>query len=462
VLVVQAARGRSPFGVFGSYSVTATAHYSPGDVLRWLLFHIAELDLALGVAPFAVLLLLAATGRSLDRPLRVFLAAAISLSAWLVLEVATFASTWSDRIEERNMAYVGPLFLIALLAWIERGMPRPARATAAAALVAAALIGALPYQSLISESAKSDTPSLLPLWWLQESVLSAATIPVAVVLVGLAIAAAVVFLTPRWALALPLVVAAWFVFATERIMDFDHGFHRSSEGALFQGITTGVRDWIDQRVGRDGDVAFVFSGRNPHDQPLTLWENEFFNRSVGTVYDLRQPSMGELPEHRVTQRADGVLLDRGRPVRHPYVLTDTSVPLAGTVVARDEPKGIVLYRTGGLVRIGYRVRGLYPDTWSGRRVSYTRLRCTGGTVTAVLAGDATLFDGKTQTVRSGRRSVTFRQDETARLTVPLRPRGGVCRVAFTVERTAIPAVVLPRNGDGRVLGTHFTSFDYAP
>jgi hypothetical protein len=261
---------------------------------------------------------------------------------------------------------------------------------------------------------------------------------------------------------LPVVVALWFVFATERIEDFEKGFHRSSMGALFQGITTGTPDWIDRAVGRDADVAFVYSGRNPHEQPLTLWENELFNRSVGTVYDLRQPSIGELPERHVTQRPDGVLLDDGRPVRHPYVLTDTTVPLAGTVVARDEPKGIVLYRTDGLVRIGYRVRGVYPDTWAGKRVVYTRLRCTGGTVTAAVTGDAMLFGDQPQTIRSGGRRVTFRQDETAALTVPLRPRDGVCRAVFTVDRTAIPAVVLPRSGDGRILGAHFLTFQYRP
>ena len=463
VLAVQLARGHSPYDVLGTYSVTGHAHYSPGEVLRWLLFHVAELDLYLGIAPFAALLVLGAIGRSLDRPLRVFLAAAIPLSAWLILEVATFASTWSSRVEERNMLYVAPLFLIALLAWIERGMPRPRRATAAAALVAATLPGTLPYDRLVSESAKSDTLALLPLWWLRESVVSSATIPLLVVLVALAIAAACVFLSPRWALALPLVVAVWFVFTTERVEDFDHGFHESSKGALFQGITTGKPDWIDRAVGRDADVAFVFSGKNPTDQPLTLWENEFFNRSVGRVYDLRRPSMGELPEHRVTERADGVLLFDGRPVRHRYVLTDTSVPLAGAVVARDEPKRMVLLRTGGLVRIGYRVSGLYrDDTWSGGRVVYTRLRCTGGRVTATLTGDETLFGDRPQTVRAAGRHVTFRQNETAQLRVPLRPRNGVCRVVFTVTHTRIPAVVLPRNGDGRVLGAHFLSFSYSP
>jgi hypothetical protein len=83
-------------------------------------------------------------------------------------------------------------------------------------------------------------------------------------------------------------------------------------------------------------------------------------------------------------------------------------------------------------------------------------------VTASVAGDATLFGDRPQTVRAGTRHVTLAQDETAELSVPLRPQNGVCRVVFTVDRTAIPALVLPRNGDGRTLGAHFLAFNYTP
>ena len=84
VLVVQLARGHSPYGVLGSYSVTGHATYRPGQVLKWLLYHVSELDLYLGIAPFAALLLLTFSGRSLDRRLRVFLAAALPLTLWLL------------------------------------------------------------------------------------------------------------------------------------------------------------------------------------------------------------------------------------------------------------------------------------------------------------------------------------------------------------------------------------------
>jgi glycosyltransferase involved in cell wall biosynthesis len=456
VLVVQLARGHSVYDVLGSYSVTGHATYRPDQVLKWVVFHIAELDLYLGIAPFAALVLLTLVGRSLDRPLRVFLAAALPLTAWLLLEVGAFASALSPRIQERNLFYVAPLFLIALLAWIERGMPRPPRAAATAAVLAAALPGAIPYHRLIDTSAESDTLALLPLWWLQETIVGLDTIPVVVVAVAAAIGLLFFSISARYALVLPAVVLLWFVFATERIERFDHGFPKASVGALYQGITAPKRDWVDAAVGRDADVAFVYPGTDQTHHPDTLWENEFYNRSVGPVYDLRQPSMGGLPETRVTQRADGVLLADGKPVHRTYVLSEESVPLAGTVVARDKLKGMALRRTGGLLRIGYRVRGLYPnDTWSGGRVTYTRLRCTGGTVTARLLRDPNLINGP-QTVRSAARSVTFRSNDEASLTVPLYPRNGVCVAVFTVRPTAVPGPT-----DPRVLGVHFLEFRYA-
>src|SRR5207247_7969172 len=156
------------------------------------------------------------------------------------------------------------------------------------------------------------------------------TIPAVVVVAAALLAALFVVVSPRYALVLPGLVLVWFVFASERVERFDHGFPKASIGALYQGITAPRRDWVDAAVGRRADVAFVFSGTDATHHPDILWENEFYNRSIGPVYDLRQPSMGGLPETKVTQRADGVLLDHGQPVRHPYVLSEESVPLAGT------------------------------------------------------------------------------------------------------------------------------------
>ena len=127
VVVVEVARGHSPAQVLGNYSVTSNGGYHVWPVLKWIVLHVAELDLSLWVLPFAALIVLVANARHLDRPLRVFVAASVSVSVWLLLEVGAFASQYSQRIEERNLFYLAPLFVIALLAWIERGQPKPPR-----------------------------------------------------------------------------------------------------------------------------------------------------------------------------------------------------------------------------------------------------------------------------------------------------------------------------------------------
>ena len=456
VLVVQLARGHSPYDVLGSYSVTGHATYRPGQVLKWVLYHLAELDLYLGIVPFAALLLLAIVGRSLDRPSVSFLPPSLPLIAWLLLEVGAFASALRRGSRSATSSTSRPCSSIALLAWIERGCPARRVSLRSPPSWRRRFPRASPISALIDASAESDTLALLPLWWLHEAVVGLDTIAVVVGVAGVALGILFLTLSPRYALVLPGVVLLWFAFATERIERFDHGFPKASIGALYEGIATPDRDWVDAAVGRNADVAFVFSGKDPTHHPNTLWENEFFNRSIGPVYDLRQPSMGGLPETKVTERGDGVLLANGDPVRHAYVLAEEAVPIAGDIVARDERKGMALRRTDGLVRIGYRVRGLYPnDTWSGKRVTYTRLRCTGGTVTAQMLRDPNLINGP-QTVRAEGRSVTFRSNDAASLTVPLRPRGGVCRTVFTVSPTAVPGPA-----DPRVLGVHFLAFQYS-
>src|SRR5204863_371943 len=112
---------------------------------------------------------LLANARHLDRGLRAFVAAVVAVSTWLVVEVAVFASQYSSRIEERNLFYLAPLFLIALLAWIERGQPRPPRAAIVAAGLAAALPGAIPFVSLLDITAQSDTLGLQPWWYLGDA-----------------------------------------------------------------------------------------------------------------------------------------------------------------------------------------------------------------------------------------------------------------------------------------------------
>ena len=79
--------------------------------------------------PFAAFIVLVALAclRDSAPELRVFAAVALPTIFWLTLVVAAFASRRDvQRIEERNLFYVMPFFLIALVAWVARGAPRAA------------------------------------------------------------------------------------------------------------------------------------------------------------------------------------------------------------------------------------------------------------------------------------------------------------------------------------------------
>ena len=131
VIIVQVARGASPLGILGAYQVAGETHYHFWPVVEWFWYQVGVLDLSLGVFPLAALIVLAAVSRGQDRNVQAFLAGAIAVTFWLMLEVSAFASVHQLRVEERNTFYVVPLFLVALLVWIDRGAPRPNRTAAA-------------------------------------------------------------------------------------------------------------------------------------------------------------------------------------------------------------------------------------------------------------------------------------------------------------------------------------------
>jgi hypothetical protein len=265
----------------------------------------------------------------------------------------------------------------------------------------------------------------------------------------------------RFGYVAPLVLLAAFVVFSRPVWSGPHGVLRSGEGALFQGIRGVERDWLDDRVAGVDDVAVLWTGRADR---FTVNQNEFFNRSVGDVYYTGAPTPGGIGETPVRVAADGtVRLAGGGTIDTPYALLDGSVTPDGDVVARDE-LGTTLWRLNGPLASLTRVTGLYPnDTWSGGKVGWTRLRCTGGRLLVGLHSDPTLFAGRlTRVVATvgGEQvaRIVVPPEGTATLRVPLEPAGGRCRVRFTVTPTRVPAQVIPGNGDDRELGAHFDSF----
>lgn len=358
------------------------------------------------------------------------------------------------------MFYVAPFFLVALLGLAAEGvLPRSRRVLVPAALAAGVLPVAIPLARFVNPSAVSDTFALLPWWWVQDRGIHFDSLRYVALGAGLVAATAFLLVPRRFALVLPLLVAVYFVLTTAVVQNGRHGLAETSRGTLWAGIKRTPPNWIDRAVGHDADVVVLWT---PSLVPQPVYDTEFFNRSIETIYSIGQdPWMGGLPEPVVTLRADGRVT--APPARYALSMLD----LAGTKVAYDRNIGFTLYRVDGPLVVLTHVTGLYPrDTWGRRDVTYTRRDCTGGTVTVSLQTDGQLFDAdQTITATEGGRvvgRVRIPPTEARTLAVPLRPAGGVCTVSFAASTVRVPAQVEPGNIDARPLAAHYTSFVYAP
>lgn len=468
LFVYEKARGHSLRSVLGAYQGVTSMQHPVGPTLRWLVFHLAELDLYLGVIPFAAMVVIIALGLRPTEPsaaLRAFAAASLCLGGIYVLTASLYAADiHGQRIEERYMFHVAPLFMIALLAWIERGLPRPRVVLALAAAVAAALPGLIPYTQLLTSDVVHDAFGLVPLLSLEErGTLNPNDAAIVVTLAALVALAFAVSIPPRFALLLPALILIYY--GAIELRPIHHRIVTASHDARAAGIQQ-QRDWVDRHAGGDANVALVVYGGLT---ALPYWENEFFNRTVRTVYTLAGPYDG-LPRTDLAPDGSGLLHDAaGQPVHSRYVLANYQVVPRGEELADDRDTGMTLYRTSGPLRITETNVGMYPDRWSGPGVLWTKYDCRGGVLRARVLSDPAILRNASQTLTAyeGTDATKPLGHKTVRPGVPttfavhLRSTGKTCSTTISVSPTAVPAQVT-HSGDARQLGTRFLRFDYEP
>jgi hypothetical protein len=375
-VALKAVEGSSLSSGLGPYRAVAGADYSASEAFRWVVYHFAELPLAVGLVPASALILLlglALRGRPTTPAERAFLAVAVAATFWLVVQVGVFASRFSLRIEERNMFYVAPLLLLALALWLQRGSPRPRLLAAVAALAPLALLLVLPFGRLLNPDGVSDAFGLFSLLELAEAV-GVGSLRY-IVLAGGAGLAALFLLLPVAAarVVLPLAVGAFLALSSFYV------FERIREESLSVRATTAVGDeltWIDGAIGSGGSAGFLYTPKvNPH----ALWQTEFWNRSVGPVFNLSVRDPGNLPETILSPDPETGELDlidaQPYPVE-PGRLTNFVVhwnyPIIGEAIARRGEW--ILYRIGQPLRLASSVQGVSHDGWMGADASYTQYR----------------------------------------------------------------------------------------
>jgi hypothetical protein len=463
-VLYEAARGRPLNALLGSYGGVTQFRYAVGPIARWFFFHIGELDLYVGVLPFAAFLLVIFMGlrpRQPDRELLIFAAVGASLVFWFIFTAAAYASNpIGYRIEERYLFHIAPLLLIAFAVWLGRGVPRPWPTAALAAVAAAALPGTVPWPSLLDTNAVNGAFGLLPLIRLLQHGLQANSIAEIVSLAALAGAALYVLLPRRAVLVGAVVVLGYFVAVDRTVVN---ATRLASIASIGSGIRAPHRDWVDRAAGRNGNVVTLFYA--PDQVPF--WQNEFFNGDIDRAYNLTPGPYDPLPETLVQVSATGALMNSadGKRADASYVLTNQALVPAGRAIASDQRIGMTLFRINKPLRLVAKIDGVYPDKWSGATATYQRFACRGGRLTAIMLSDRDLHP-EPQTIvatEAGREIGRFLYKPglvTRRMTVPLRATTGTCTVVFNVP-TAVPLEVT-KQPDTRPLGVRFLAFKYRP
>lgn len=379
--LLKVAEGQPLSGGLRAYAGVVKAHYSGRDVARWSLYHAGELALAVGVLPvcaLVVLLVLFRTGRATTPAECAYLAVTLAAVPLILVQVGAYASRYSLRIEERNMLYLEPLLLLALVVWLARGLPRPPGLVAVAVLVPAALLITLPLEMLFNLSLVTDTFGLVPFYRWSGRLHGGA--PEMRTLIGIgAIGAGILFaVVPRkvalWAI--PLAVGIFLGLSSRSVFGNETFISNATRHA---GGLSGDPSWIDHAVGPGKRVEFLYTSDIDRDQHM-LWQTEFWNRSVRRVFGVtsQDPSIPDVTAP--LDPATGLIRPRlpaGSPDLKPRnVVAAANVAVAGKRVAQAGFLG--LSRVSPPLGVAAIISGVEADAWTGPSAVYTGYRTRPG------------------------------------------------------------------------------------
>ena len=337
----------------------------PERLLEYGVWAAGAFTIGIAILPVVAALTFLVPGRREPRDrgvdtLRLVLGLAIlGFGGYTALKAAYLSTIFADRVEERNLIYLSPVFFAAAAAALERRLIQ-LWALPVAASAALYLLTATPYE--MDVHFYSDAPGLGILsranrdyGWTPEH---AQTVLLWMLAAATAVLLAVALLRSRPRLSLAIgaaagvLVLAWTMTAQLAAASASNSFSRT----FIRNLPTPL-DWVDRGTG---GAPTLYLGQKIADAN-GLWLHEFWNRSIKRVDSLdgTAPGPGPTVTPSLLNRTGELAGDPG----YDFVLAENSIDLVGKVV--DAKGGWRLFRIEHPLRLRSSQSGIYSDGWLG-------------------------------------------------------------------------------------------------
>ncbi len=325
--------------------------YDLAIVGKWFVQHAAGLELYLAVVPVAVspivLSMFFARAREGSERHAAFVAAFATINAAALAVTAIVVTSQDDpgleidRLHDRYLFYVVPLWLIVLVWWIANGAPRPRTATRVGTVLALALVLVFPFRELdLQDGVKLFSAAGTPFPAAIDEIAGSTLVGAVVTLVLVALLV-VAFRRGATKAAVWALVAVFFV---NTLLVWGRAFNPLEEAVFAdQGLE---QRWVDERVPEGASVTILESSCDGAVlERDSYFLTEFFNGSIDDVVDLVDGGPG------TRFAADGTLLADGAPLEAEYVVTQPGVRFDGSELGSGTAAGLVLWDIRGAVRV---------------------------------------------------------------------------------------------------------------
>lgn len=352
---IAASTGRA---TLSDYSDVWTS-YDPLSVVKWSWYTLANLALYLAIVPLVVgpAALADAWRRARRGSLRdgSFLGLFLATNVLTILLVAAFsgASFGFERLHDRYLFYVVPLWLILFAVWLERGTRASAKQLAVGGALTLALLATLPAR-LVERDGAVQFDGVGTAVWSRVQGSHPGALRLVLMLAVLAAVVTAVFaptISARWLPVMLVVVAAFFAVSAAIVWD---ARAKDADRHVFADDRPGTWSWVDRALQGRGAVTSVYidSSCILERRDAYRW-TEFFNGRIGPVMRIGLAAPAGVVTDGTDARigADGIVstLD-GKPLRPHYVVTSPAVRPAGRPVARGTKVGLRLWRTSQPLR----------------------------------------------------------------------------------------------------------------